>query len=122
MRKRWKLPGLLCSTRGRDDRRADLRMCGGQVAHPRFGPGVPGPQEFSADPRSGWSARCATSEEVRQAVPSVCGYDLPAGECRRHHRLKTLTRWRLRQPQPGVLSWTSPAGLTWTSGPEPHVA
>jgi hypothetical protein len=52
----------------------------------------------------------------------VCGYRLHVGECRRHHRLKTLTRWRLRQPRPGVLLWTSLAGLTWTSMPEPQVA
>ena len=29
------------------------------------------------------------------------------------HRVKTHGRWRLRQPDPGVLEWTSPHGYTW---------
>jgi Domain of unknown function (DUF222) len=45
-----------------------------------------------------------------------------SGECRRHHRMKGLTRWRLRQPGPGTLSWTAPSGLTWTVTPKPHAA
>jgi hypothetical protein len=44
------------------------------------------------------------------------------GGCRRHHRLKTLTRWRLRKPSPGTLIWTAPSGLTWIVTPEPHHA
>ncbi len=45
-----------------------------------------------------------------------------SGECRRHHRMKGLTRWRLRQPRPGTLSWTAPSRLTWTVVPDPHAA
>ncbi|MGH3366705.1 MAG: DUF222 domain-containing protein [Nocardioidaceae bacterium] len=33
--------------------------------------------------------------------------------CTRHHRLKTHTRWRLRQPFPGVFLWHSPSGDYW---------
>jgi hypothetical protein len=33
--------------------------------------------------------------------------------CTRHHRLKTHTRWRLRQPWPGVFLWRSPSGRYW---------
>jgi hypothetical protein len=42
-------------------------------------------------------------------------------ECARHHHLKHLPSWRLDQPRPGVLIWTTPARLTHTvtSGPYP---
>ena len=43
-----------------------------------------------------------------------------SGGCRRHHRMKTLTSWRLRQPRPGTLIWTAPSKLTWTTSPETH--
>jgi hypothetical protein len=43
-----------------------------------------------------------------------------SGGCRRHHRMKTLTSWRLRQPRPGTLTWTAPSRLTWTTSPETH--
>ena len=33
--------------------------------------------------------------------------------CRRHHRLKTHGRWRVRQPASGVFEWTSPHGHTY---------
>ena len=42
-------------------------------------------------------------------------------ECSRHHHLKHLPSWRLEQPRPGVLTWTTPARLTHTvtCGPYP---
>ncbi len=43
-----------------------------------------------------------------------------SGGCRRHHRMKTLTSWRLRQPRPGTLIWTAPSRLAWTTSPESH--
>lgn len=33
--------------------------------------------------------------------------------CRRHHRLKTHGRWRVRQTSSGVFEWTSPHGHTY---------
>jgi hypothetical protein len=30
--------------------------------------------------------------------------------CRRHHRLKTHTAWRVQMPTPGTVTWTSPHG------------
>ena len=51
----------------------------------------------------------------------TCSCDLSA-ECRHHHRMKTLTRWRLGQPRPGELVWVTPAGLAYTRWPEPHPA
>jgi uncharacterized protein DUF222 len=41
-------------------------------------------------------------------------------ECTRHHRLKHLPNWRLDQPRPGMLSWTTPAGLRHTVTPDPY--
>jgi hypothetical protein len=42
--------------------------------------------------------------------------------CRHHHRLKQLPDWLLIQPRPGVLTWRTPARLTYTVVPETHVA
>jgi len=43
-------------------------------------------------------------------------------ECARHHRLKHLPSWRLDQPRPGILTWTTPARLTHTVTPGPYPA
>jgi hypothetical protein len=42
--------------------------------------------------------------------------------CRHHHQLKQLPGWLLTQARPGVVTWRTPAGLTYTVGPEPHQA
>ncbi len=42
--------------------------------------------------------------------------------CRRHHRLKGAGAWRLEQPRPGVLRWTTPSRLTYAVYPESLVA
>jgi Domain of unknown function (DUF222) len=39
------------------------------------------------------------------------------GGCRRHHQLKQHPRWQLRQDRPGVFTWTTPGGRTYTTGP-----
>lgn len=36
---------------------------------------------------------------------------------RRAHRAKTFGGWKLEQPQPGVLAWTSPQGYEYLVGP-----
>ncbi len=41
-------------------------------------------------------------------------------ECARHHHLKHLPSWRLDQPRPGVLTWTTPARLTHTVTSAPY--
>jgi hypothetical protein len=43
-------------------------------------------------------------------------------ECSRHHHLKHLPSWRLDQPRPGVLTWTTPARLTHTVTSAPYPA
>jgi Domain of unknown function (DUF222) len=37
--------------------------------------------------------------------------------CRRHHRAKQAHGWRLEQPEPGILLWTTPSGRTYTTRP-----
>jgi hypothetical protein len=37
--------------------------------------------------------------------------------CRRHHRAKQAPGWRLDQPEPGIMTWTTPSGRTYTTHP-----
>jgi hypothetical protein len=47
----------------------------------------------------------------------TCECDL-APLCRHHHRCKQSQGWRLTQPQPGVMVWTTPAGRHHLTRPE----
>jgi len=49
----------------------------------------------------------------------VCGYDLQAGGCT-HHQIKQLPGWTLTQPRPGTFTWTTPAGRSYTTTPDPY--
>jgi hypothetical protein len=40
--------------------------------------------------------------------------------CKRHHRLKHHSAWKVRQTSPGVLEWTSPTGRITTDTPDPY--
>jgi hypothetical protein len=42
------------------------------------------------------------------------------GACRRDHQLKQHPRWKLRQTRPGRFTWTTPAGRTYSTGPDTH--
>jgi hypothetical protein len=42
--------------------------------------------------------------------------------CRRHHRLKQDPGWTVIQPQPGIFRWTTPAGRSYTTRPDPYYA
>ena len=42
------------------------------------------------------------------------------GACRRDHQLKQHPRWKLEQTRPGEFTWTTPAGRTYTVGPDTH--
>jgi hypothetical protein len=46
----------------------------------------------------------------------TCECDL-APLCRRHHQIKQAQDWKLEQPEPGILVWTTPAGLTRVTTP-----
>jgi Domain of unknown function (DUF222) len=39
--------------------------------------------------------------------------------CRHHHRCKQSNGWRLEQPSPGTMRWTTPAGRRYLNGPGP---
>jgi hypothetical protein len=49
----------------------------------------------------------------------TCPCNLGAG-CRGHHQLKQHPRWRLEQRTPGVFTWTTPAGRSYTARPDPY--
>jgi hypothetical protein len=38
--------------------------------------------------------------------------------CRTHHQVKQAADWRLEQPRPGVLEWTTPSGRKYRPGKE----
>ena len=68
-------------------------------------------------PASAWRVDLDHTVEFRPRPGSPPG--APVGEtsaanlgplCRRHHRLKTDGGFRLRQPEPGLFEWTTPAG------------
>ncbi len=40
--------------------------------------------------------------------------------CRRHHQAKQDPGWRLEQPEPGILTWTTPSGRRYTVTAEPY--
>jgi Domain of unknown function (DUF222) len=40
-----------------------------------------------------------------------------APPCRRHHRVKQAPGWKLEQPEPGIMRWTTPAGRNYTTRP-----
>jgi len=42
------------------------------------------------------------------------------GGCRRDHQLKQHPRWRLEQIRPGFFTWVTPAGRTYTTGPDTY--
>ncbi len=42
------------------------------------------------------------------------------GVCRTHHLLKHHPDWNLRQVAPGIFTWTTPAGRTYTTTPDTH--
>jgi hypothetical protein len=42
--------------------------------------------------------------------------------CRPHHMIKQGQGWKLEQPEPGVLVWVTPAGLTRTTAPTTYAA
>ena len=74
------------------------------------------------------TARCTAPGCGAQAVHCDLDHTLPypagitcqcdlAPACRRHHRCKQAPGWRLTQPEPGVMIWTTPAGRSYTTRP-----
>jgi hypothetical protein len=50
----------------------------------------------------------------------TCGCNL-GGACRGDHQLKQHPRWKLEQTQPGIFTWTTPAGRTYTTSPDTYL-
>ena len=67
----------------------------------------------------GCGAQAITSE-IDHTTPhpagSTCEGNL-APACKRHHHAKHAPGWKLHQPQPGVMRWTTPSGRTYTTHP-----
>ena len=76
--------------------------------------------------------RCAAPECGRPAAACDLDHTRPwedgglscacnlAPLCRAHHQVKQAQRWKVEQPAPGVLAWTSPSGLTRTTTPSSY--
>jgi hypothetical protein len=63
------------------------------------------------------AARCDLDHTVPYGQGSpTCECNL-SPLCRHHHRCKQAKGWRLDQPSPGVLYWTTPAGRRYRVGP-----
>ena len=74
------------------------------------------------------TARCTAPGCGAQAVHCDLDHTLPypagitcqcdlAPACRRHHRCKQAPGWRLTQPEPGIMHWTTPSGRSYTTRP-----
>jgi uncharacterized protein DUF222 len=63
------------------------------------------------------AARCDLDHSIAWDKGGLtCSCNL-APLCRHHHRLKQAEGWWLEQPEPGVLVWRTPTGLTYTTTP-----
>jgi hypothetical protein len=63
---------------------------------------------------------CAEYNDLDHTVPWPEG---PADECdlsppcRHHHRVKPAPGWKLEQPEPGIMRWTTPSVRVCTTRP-----
>jgi hypothetical protein len=103
----------------------------GGCAHEEASPGyrVPDPMRALVEARDrtcgfptcrqpAW--RCEQDHTIAYRLGgATCPCNLSA-ECPRHHHLKHMPGWRLDQPRPGVLTWTTPARLAHTVTPGPY--
>ncbi|THE07946.1 HNH endonuclease [Microbacterium oleivorans] len=67
--------------------------------------------------------RCEVDHTHDHALGGATELSNLAHLCQRHHSMKQLTAWRVRQLPGGVLEWTSPLGKTYREdAPTPAVA
>jgi hypothetical protein len=59
---------------------------------------------------------CDLDHTVAYPDGQTCQCNL-APKCRRHHRCKQATGWKVEQPEPGIVRWTVPSGRTYTTTP-----
>ena len=64
------------------------------------------------------AANCDLDHTIPWARDGHTRHDNLAHLCRKHHRLKHRTRWRMSQDADGVIHWISPAGRDHTTHPE----
>jgi hypothetical protein len=66
--------------------------------------------------------RAVTGCDIDHSTDWFCqgetAHDNLAHLCRKHHRLKHNTPWTVTHTGGGILTWTSPAGRTYTTEPE----
>jgi hypothetical protein len=70
-------------------------------------------------PAPGCGARAHHSDlDHTIAYPAglTCQCDL-SPPCRHHHRVKQAPGWKLDQPEPGIMRWTTPSGRRYTTRP-----
>jgi Domain of unknown function (DUF222) len=74
------------------------------------------------------TARCGAPGCGAQAITSEIDHTVPypagptcegnlAPLCKRHHHAKHAPGWKLQQPHPGIMRWTTPSGRTYTTHP-----
>jgi hypothetical protein len=77
-----------------------------------------------AGPSGTWSAPGCGARAIHcdldHTIPWPAGITCECGlapQCRHHHRVKQAPGWKLDQPQPGVMRWTTPSGRHYTTMP-----
>jgi hypothetical protein len=62
------------------------------------------------------AVHCDLDHTLAYPAGITCQCDL-APACRRHHRCKQAPGWKLAQPEPGVMRWTTSSGRSYTTRP-----
>ena len=62
------------------------------------------------------AVNCDLDHSIPYPAGITCECDL-APKCRHHHRVKQAPGWKLEQPEPGVMRWTTPSGRAYTTTP-----
>ena len=70
-------------------------------------------------PAPGCGAQAITGE-IDHTIPYPAGATCESNlspPCARHHHAKHAPGWKLQQTQPGIMTWTTPSGRTYTTHP-----
>ncbi len=62
------------------------------------------------------AVNCDLDHSIPYPAGITCECDL-APKCRHHHRVKQAPGWKLEQPEPGLMRWTTPSGRAYTTRP-----
>ncbi|MDA8319826.1 MAG: hypothetical protein M0030_08455 [Actinomycetota bacterium] len=102
-------------------------QCGHPLQTAAYRPGAPLRhlikirQRTCAFPGCRWPARACDDDHTVpfEAGGRTCECNL-APLCRRHHQAKQAPGWKLTQPEPGHLIWTTPHGRRYEVSPDSH--